>query len=35
VLPWNGKEDGSHVAEIVTLAEAIAATVRDGDSVAP
>jgi glutaconate CoA-transferase subunit A len=34
VLPWNGKEDGSHVAEIVTLAEAIAATVRDGDSVA-
>ncbi len=34
MFPWNGKEDGSHVAEIVTLAEAIAATVRDGDSVA-
>jgi len=29
-----GKEDGSEVAEIVTLAEAIAATVYDGDTVA-
>jgi glutaconate CoA-transferase subunit A len=31
---YGGEEDGSDVAEIVTLAEAIAATVHDGDTVA-